>query len=116
MDDMDEMRTAAGTAADFSNWNVKNNFGTIKKKIVTKETVEEPVEENKQEEFSFDDKKEIPASINVNINSLAEIKELAKNLLPTVDRVKQEEFELASELAIDFAMTFEAIWQNKIRG
>ena len=55
-------------------------------------------------------------SFNINIKALGEIKELAKNLLPKIHEVKQEEYAVASELAINLAMTFEGIWEQKIGG
>lgn len=149
MEDMDEARTADGTAADFSAWDVNNKFG--KMKITSKEKVIEPepepevekepegvvsktkqiaerlkeLEEEKarlkaeeEAEKEKEAKRQRPGtnSFNINIKSLGEIKELAKNLLPKIHEVKQEEYAIASELAINLAMTFEGIWEQKIGG
>lgn len=147
MEDMDEARTADGTAADFSAWDVNNKFG--KMKITSKEKVIEPeVEVEKEPEGGVSKTKQIAErlkeleeekarlkaeeeaekekeakrqrpgtnSFNINIKALGEIKELAKNLLPKIHEVKQEEYAVASELAINLAMTFEGIWEQKIGG
>ena len=146
MEDMDEARTADGTAADFSAWDVNNKFGkmkiTSKEKViepeVEKEEPEEAVSKTKQiaerlkeleeekarlkaeeeAEKEKEDKRQRPGtnSFNINIKALGEIKELAKNLLPKIHEVKQEEYAVASELAINLAMTFEGIWEQKIGG
>lgn len=146
MEDMDEARTADGTAADFSAWDVNNKFG--KMKITSKEKVIEPEAEKEEPEGVVSKTKQIAErlkeleeekarlkaeeeaekekeakrqrpgtnSFNINIKSLGEIKELAKNLLPKIHEVKQEEYAIASELAINLAMTFEGIWEQKIGG
>lgn len=146
MEDMDEARTADGTAADFSAWDVNNKFG--KMKITSKEKVIEPEAEKEEPERVVSKTKQIAErlkeleeekarlkaeeeaekekeakrqrpgtnSFNINIKSLGEIKELAKNLLPKIHEVKQEEYAIASELAINLAMTFEGIWEQKIGG
>ena len=153
MEDMDEARTADGTAADFSAWDVNNKFG--KMKITSKEKViepevekEEPEVEKEEPEVAVSKTKQIAErlkeleeekarlkaeeeaekekeakrqrpgtnSFNINIKALGEIKELAKNLLPKIHEVKQEEYAVASELAINLAMTFEGIWEQKIGG
>ena len=160
MEDMDEARTADGTAADFSAWDVNNKFG--KMKITSKEKVIEPEVEKEEPEVEKEEpevEKEEPEvvvsktkqiaerlkeleeekarlkaeeeaekekeakrqrpgtnSFNINIKALGEIKELAKNLLPKIHEVKQEEYAVASELAINLAMTFEGIWEQKIGG
>ena len=154
MEDMDEARTADGTAADFSAWDVNNKFG--KMKLSSKEKVIEPeptekepeprvvkepervvsktkqiaerlkeLEEEKarlkaeeEAEKEKEAKRQRPGtnSFNINIKALGEIKELAKNLLPKIHEVKQEEYAVASELAINLAMTFEGIWEQKIGG
>ena len=146
MEDMDEARTAGGTAADFSAWDVNNKFG--KMKITSKEKVIEPEVEKEEPEVVVSKTKQIAErlkeleeekarlkaeeeaekekeakrqrpgtnSFNINIKALGEIKELAKNLLPKIHEVKQEEYAVASELAINLAMTFEGIWEQKIGG
>ena len=154
MEDMDEARTADGTAADFSAWDVNNKFG--KMKLSSKEKVIEPeptekepeprvekeperavsktkqiaerlkeLEEEKarlkaeeEAEKEKEAKRQRPGtnSFNINIKALGEIKELAKNLLPKIHEVKQDEYAIASELAINLAMTFEGIWEQKIGG
>ena len=153
MEDMDEARTAGGTAADFSAWDVNNKFG--KMKITSKEKVIEPEVEKEEPEVEKEEpevvvsktkqiaerlkeleeekarlkaeeeaekekeaKRQRPGtnSFNINIKALGEIKELAKNLLPKIHEVKQEEYAVASELAINLAMTFEGIWEQKIGG
>ena len=153
MEDMDEARTADGTAADFSAWDVNNKFG--KMKITSKEKVIEPEVEKEEPEVEKEEpevvvsktkqiaerlkeleeekarlkaeeeaekekeaKRQRPGtnSFNINIKALGEIKELAKNLLPKIHEVKQEEYAVASELAINLAMTFEGIWEQKIGG
>ena len=146
MEDMDEARTADGTAADFSAWDVNNKFG--KMKITSKEKVIEPEPTEKEPERVVSKTKQIAErlkeleeekarlkaeeeaekekeakrqrpgtnSFNINIKALGEIKELAKNLLPKIHEVKQEEYAVASELAINLAMTFEGIWEQKIGG
>ena len=146
MEDMDEARTADGTAADFSAWDVNNKFG--KMKITSKEKVIEPEVEKEEPEVVVSKTKQIAErlkeleeekarlkaeeeaekekeakrqrpgtnSFNINIKALGEIKELAKNLLPKIHEVKQEEYAVASELAINLAMTFEGIWEQKIGG
>ena len=48
MEDMDEARTAGGTAADFSAWDVNNKFG--KMKLSSKEKVIEPETTEKEPE------------------------------------------------------------------
>ena len=150
---MDEARTADGTAADFSAWDVNNKFG--KMKITSKEKVIEPEVEKEEPEVEKEEpevvvsktkqiaerlkeleeekarlkaeeeaekekeaKRQRPGtnSFNINIKALGEIKELAKNLLPKIHEVKQEEYAVASELAINLAMTFEGIWEQKIGG
>jgi hypothetical protein len=114
MDDMDEARAATGTAADFSNWNINNPYGTAKKKNIVKvreEVIEPPNEDEAKPETI--EKKEMPKAANV--KNLEEVKKLAERLLPTVDKVKPQEFQLASELAIDLAIVFETTWQNRIR-
>ena len=145
MEDMDEARTADGTAADFSAWDVNNKFGkmkiTSKEKVIEPEVEKEPervvsktkqiaerlkeLEEEKarlkaeeEAEKEKEAKRQRPGtnSFNINIKSLGEIKELAKNLLPKIHEVKQEEYAVASELAINLAMTFEGIWEQKIGG
>ena len=146
MEDMDEARTADGTAADFSAWDVNNKFG--KMKITSKEKVIEPEVEKEESEGVVSKTKQIAErlkeleeekarlkaeeeaekekeakrqrpgtnSFNINIKALGEIKELAKNLLPKIHEVKQEEYAVASELAINLAMTFEGSWEQKIGG
>ena len=154
MEDMDEARTAGGTAADFSAWDVNNKFG--KMKLSSKEKVIEPeptekepepkvekepervvsktkqiaerlkeLEEEKarlkaeeEVEKEKEAKRQRPGtnSFNINIKSLGEIKELAKKLLPKIHEVKQDEYAIASELAINLAMTFEGVWEQKIGG
>ena len=146
MEDMDEARTADGTAADFSAWDVNNKFG--KMKITSKEKVIEPEVEKEEPEGAVSKTKQIAErlkeleeekarlkaeeeaekekeakrqrpgtnSFNINIKALGEIKELAKKLLPKIHEVKQEEYAVASELAINLAMTFEGIWEQKIGG
>ena len=154
MEDMDEARTAGGTAADFSAWDVNNKFG--KMKLSSKEKVIEPeptekepepkvekepervvsktkqiaerlkeLEEEKarlkaeeEAEKEKEAKRQRPGtnSFNINIKSLGEIKELAKKLLPKIHEVKQDEYAIASELAINLAMTFEGVWEQKIGG
>ena len=145
MEDMDEARTADGTAADFSAWDVNNKFGkmkiTSKEKVIEPEVEKEPegvvsktkqiaerlkeLEEEKvrlkaeeEAEKEKEAKRQRPGinSFNINIKALGEIKELAKNLLPKIHEVKQEEYAIASELAINLAMTFEGIWEQKIGG
>lgn len=154
MEDMDEARTASGTAADFSAWDVNNKFG--KMKLSSKEKVIEPeptekepeprvekeperavsktkqiaerlkeLEEEKarlkaeeEAEKEKEAKRQRPGtnSFNINIKALGEIKELAKKLLPKIHEVKQDEYAIASELAINLAMTFEGVWEQKIGG
>ena len=154
MEDMDEARTAGGTAADFSAWDVNNKFG--KMKLSSKEKVIEPeptekepeprvekeperavsktkqiaerlkeLEEEKarlkaeeEVEKEKEAKRQRPGtnSFNINIKALGEIKELAKKLLPKIHEVKQDEYAIASELAINLAMTFEGVWEQKIGG
>lgn len=154
MEDMDEARTAGGTAADFSAWDVNNKFG--KMKLSSKEKVIEPeptekepeprvekeperavsktkqiaerlkeLEEEKarlkaeeEAEKEKEAKRQRPGtnSFNINIKALGEIKELAKKLLPKIHEVKQDEYAIASELAINLAMTFEGVWEQKIGG
>ena len=154
MEDMDEARTADGTAADFSAWDVNNKFG--KMKLSSKEKVIEPeptekepepkvekepervvsktkqiaerlkeLEEEKarlkaeeEAEKEKEAKRQRPGtnSFNINIKALGEIKELAKKLLPKIHEVKQDEYAIASELAINLAMTFEGVWEQKIGG
>ena len=154
MEDMDEARTAGGTAADFSAWDINNKFG--KMKLSSKEKVIEPeptekepepkvekepervvsktkqiaerlkeLEEEKarlkaeeEAEKEKEAKRQRPGtnSFNINIKSLGEIKELAKKLLPKIHEVKQDEYAIASELAINLAMTFEGVWEQKIGG
>ena len=148
---MDEARTADGTAADFSAWDVNNKFGkmkiTSKEKVIEPEVEKEPTEKEEPEgvvsktkqiaerlkeleeekarlkaeeeaEKEKEAKRQRPGtnSFNINIKALGEIKELAKNLLPKIHEVKQEEYAVASELAINLAMTFEGIWEQKIGG
>lgn len=151
MEDMDEARTASGTAADFSAWDVNNKFG--KMKLSSKEKVIEPeptepeptekepervvsktkqiaerlkeLEEEKarlkaeeEAEKEKEAKRQRPGtnSFNINIKALGEIKELAKKLLPKIHEVKQDEYAIASELAINLAMTFEGVWEQKVGG
>ena len=154
MEDMDEARTAGGTAADFSAWDVNNKFG--KMKLSSKEKVIEPeptekepeprvekepervvsktkqiaerlkeLEEEKarlkaeeEAEKEKEAKRQRPGtnSFNINIKALGEIKELAKKLLPKIHEVKQDEYAIASELAINLARTFEGVWEQKIGG
>ena len=151
MEDMDEARTADGTAADFSAWDVNNKFRkmkiTSKEKVIEPEVEKEPTEKEEPEgvvsktkqiaerlkeleeekarlkaeeeaEKEKEAKRQRPGtnSFNINIKALGEIKELAKNLLPKIHEVKQEEYAVASELAINLAMTFEGIWEQKIGG
>lgn len=152
MEDMDEARTADGTAADFSAWDVNNKFGkmkiTSKEKVIEPEVEKEPEGEKEEPEGVVSKTKQIAErlkeleeekarlkaeeeaekekeakrqrpgtnSFNINIKALGEIKELAKNLLPKIHEVKQEEYAVASELAINLAMTFEGIWEQKIGG
>lgn len=156
MEDMDEVRKATGTVADFSGWNVNNRFGKMKlsssEKVIepppepqkmpegyinktqqrkerqefeTPEIVErsreqtpeerKQVQEPPRQETQQQQKRDIP-TYSININSLGEIKELAKSLLPTLEKVKPQEFAIASELAIEYAMTFEGVWGQKIGG
>ena len=146
MEDMDEARTAGGTAADFSAWDVNNKFG--KMKLSSKEKVIEPEPTEKEPERVVSKTKQIAErlkeleeekarlkaeeeaekekeakrqrpgtnSFNINIKALGEIKELAKKLLPKIHEVKQDEYAIASELAINLAMTFEGVWEQKIGG
>ena len=154
MEDMDEARTAGGTAADFSAWDVNNKFGKMKlsskEKVIEQEPTEkepeprvekEPervVSKNKQltdrlkeleeekarlkaeeeAEKEKEAKRQRPGtnSFNINIKALGEIKELAKKLLTKIHEVKQDEYAIASELAINLAMTFEGVWEQKIGG
>ena len=151
---MEDARTAGGTAADFSAWDVNNKFG--KMKLSSKEKVIEPeptekepepkvekepervvsktkqiaerlkeLEEEKarlkaeeEAEKEKEAKRQRPGtnSFNINIKALGEIKELAKKLLPKIHEVKQDEYAIASELAINLAMTFEGVWEQKIGG
>ena len=153
MEDMDEARTAGGTAADFSAWDVNNKFGKMKlsskEKVIEPEVEKEPepkiekepervvsktkqiaerlkeLEEEKarlkaeeEAEKEKEAKRQRPGtnSFNINIKALGEIKELAKKLLPKIHEVKQDEYAIASELAINLAMTFEGVWEQKIGG
>ena len=153
MEDMDEARTADGTAADFSAWDVNNKFGKMKlsskEKVIEPEVEKEPepkiekepervvsktkqiaerlkeLEEEKarlkaeeEAEKEKEAKRQRPGtnSFNINIKALGEIKELAKKLLPKIHEVKQDEYAIASELAINLAMTFEGVWEQKIGG
>ena len=158
MEDMDEARTADGTAADFSAWDVNNKFRkmkiTSKEKVIEPEAEKEPTEKEpeprvekepervvsktkqiaerlkeleeekarlkaeEEAEKEKEAKKQRPGtnSFNINIKALGEIKELAKNLLPKIHEVKQDEYAIASELAINLAMTFEGVWEQKIGG
>ena len=151
MEDMDEARTADGTAADFSAWDVNNKFGkmkiTSKEKVIEPEVEKEPTEKEEPEgvvsktkqiaerlkeleeekarlkaeeeaEKEKEAKRQRPGtnSFNINIKALGEIKKIEKNLLPKIHEVKQEEYAVASELAINLAMTFEGIWEQKIGG
>ena len=155
MEDMDEVRKASGTVADFSGWNVNNRFGKMKlsssEKVIepppepqkmpegyinrtqqrkerqefeTPEIIERSREQTpeerkqtqeQQQEQTQQPKRDIP-TYSISINSLGEVKELAKSLLPTLEKVKPNEFALASELAIEYAMTFEGVWGQKIGG
>lgn len=144
MEDMDEIRGAQGTVADFSGWNVNNKFG--KMKVTSTEKVIEPTDEEQQQPEGFIDKSKQRAerlkeleeeqarlkaeeeaekekrqrpgtnSFNINIKALGEIKELAKTLLPKINEVKQDEYNIACELAINYAMMFEGIWEQKTGG
>ena len=143
MEDMDEVRGAQGTVADFSGWNVNNKFG--KMKVTSTEKVIEPTDAEQQPEGFIDkskqraerlkeleeeqarlkaeeeaekEKRQRPGtnSFNINIKALGEIKELAKTLLPKVNEVKQDEYNIACELAINYAMMFEGIWEQKTGG
>lgn len=153
MEDMDEARTAGGTAADFSAWDVNNKFGKMKlsskEKVIEPEPTEkepEPIEKEPERvvsktkqiaerlkeleeekarlkaeeevEKEKEAKRQRPGtnSFNINIKALGEIKELAKKLLPKIHEVKQDEYAIASELAINLAMTFEGVWEQKIGG
>ena len=153
MEDMDEARTAGGTAADFSAWDVNNKFGKMKlsskEKVIEPEPTEkepEPIEKEpervvsktkqiaerlkeleeekarlkaeEEAEKEKEAKRQRPgtSSFNINIKALGEIKELAKKLLPKIHEVKQDEYAIASELAINLAMTFEGVWEQKIGG
>lgn len=153
MEDMDEARTAGGTAADFSAWDVNNKFGKMKlsskEKVIEPEVEKEPepkiekepervvsktkqiaerlkeLEEEKarlkaeeEAEKEKEAKRQRPGtnSFNINVKALGEIKELAKKLLPKIHEVKQDEYAIASELAINLAMTFEGVWEQKIGG
>ena len=153
MEDMDEARTAGGTAADFSAWDVNNKFGKMKlsskEKVIEPEPTEkepEPIEKEpervvsktkqiaerlkeleeekarlkaeEEAEKEKEAKRQRPGtnSFNINIKALGEIKELAKKLLPKIHEVKQDEYSIASELAINLAMTFEGVWEQKIGG
>ena len=153
MEDMDEARTAGGTAADFSAWDVNNKFGKMKlsskEKVIEPEPTEKEPEPTEKEpervvsktkqiaerlkeleeekarlkaeeeaEKEKEAKRQRPGtnSFNINIKSLGEIKELAKKLLPKIHEVKQDEYAIASELAINLAMTFEGVWEQKIGG
>ena len=112
--DMDEARRSTGTAADFSKWNLGGNFK--KMKISSKEEVKEPIEEDddKQAELPFENEK--PIGMSISINSLPEIKELAKSLLPKVTEIEpsSEKYNLVCELAINYAFAFESMWKQKI--
>lgn len=121
MEDMDEVRTASGTVADFSGWNVENKYG--KMKITSSEKIIEPVPEEQvekdekpqiQQQNENKEKRQVPGkeTFNISVASLKEVKELAKRLLPRVNEVKQSEYKIASELAIGLAMTFEGVWNN----
>lgn len=153
MEDMDEARTAGGTAADFSAWDVNNKFGKMKlsskEKVIEPEPTEKEPEPTEKEpervvsktkqiaerlkeleeekarlkaeeeaEKEKEAKRQRPGtnSFNINIKALGEIKELAKKLLPKIHEVKQDEYAIASELAINLAMTFEGVWEQKIGG
>ena len=152
MEDMDEARTAGGTAADFSAWDVNNKFGKMKlsskEKVIEPEVEKEPEPTKKEPERIVSKTKQIAErlkeleeekarlkaeeeaekekeakrqrpgtnSFNINIKALGEIKELAKKLLPKIHEVKQDEYAIASELAINLAMTFEGVWEQKIGG
>lgn len=145
MEDMDEVRNSSGTIADFSGWNVDNKFGKIKlsSKERVLEPKEEPEGESKgfvnktkqraermkeleeeqarlkaEELAEKEVKRQRPGTndFNINVKSLAEVKEMAKSLLPKIHEIKQEDFPIACELAINFAMTFEAIWEQKLGG
>ena len=153
MEDMDEARTAGGTAADFSAWDVNNKFGKMKlsskEKVIEPEPTEkepEPIEKEpervvsktkqiaerlkeleeekarlkaeEEAEKEKEAKRQRPGtnSFNINVKALGEIKELAKKLLPKIHEVKQDEYAIASELAINLAMTFEGVWEQKIGG
>ena len=70
-----------------------------------------PIEDDIEE--SVEEKRPLPKTLNINVNSLKEIKELEKKLLPSVGEIKQSDYSTACNLAIDFAMTFEAIWEEK---
>jgi len=74
--------------------------------------------EEEAEKKAEEEKRKRPGTntFNINVNSLNEIKELAKTLLPKINEVKREEYQIACELAINYAMIFEGVWEQQIGG
>jgi len=67
--------------------------------------VEQPQEKNQQTET---------AQYRINVKTLPQVKEMAKRLLPTVGQIKPEDYALACDLAIEYALTFEGVWAQRI--
>jgi hypothetical protein len=163
MDDMDEVRTAAVPAADFSGFN--NLFRTMKRakvssserviepepevmrpdgsinKTLQREEYQEAIKQAEKLEVETENNKPSPspmiarkqteqqtkveqpqeknqqtetAQYRINVKTLPQVKEMAKKLLPTVGQIKPEDYALACDLAIEYALTFEGVWAQRI--
>lgn len=140
MEDMDDVRKATGTAADFSGWNgikAEGNFRQMK--VISKEKVIDPTEEIDEEEIveqrapsinlppqDIDemkgekksppkkDFKEAPGVKEAYLNPV-ELKNVAIKLMPTVDNIDPEKYEKISENAINLAFTFLNVWNQKVQ-
>ena len=125
MEDVDDVRNNSGTVADFSNWRGIKASGNLKPmKFSSKEKVIDdteddvvPLEKKEEAERIFQPKKnfnEIPAANEAILNP-TELKSIAVRLLPSVDKIENNEKAAEyCEKAIDTAFTFLKVWDLKV--
>ena len=127
--DIERGRTAVGTVADFSGWSGIKAEGKFRSmNLIAKERVlgEETEQEQKQKlekpkhwekpEEKMETKKnfkEMPGTKEMSINP-SELKSIAVRLLPTVDKVDEENYDSVCEKAIDLAFNFLKVWDLKV--
>ena len=121
MEDMDKVRAPFGTVADLSKWDI-NQGGFQHMKLSSAEKVIEPTDEiqestsqvssEKLKEEKQIEKMELPN--NQKYVNPVELKNIAIRLMPSVDKVNSEDYDIICEKAIDLAFNFLKVWDLKV--